>query len=264
MMSEDYRPDDNEPGWRYSLKPEQIKQAITALLAEQPPKTSDRIVCYRTGTDDLDNVARTIERQVFEKSFGNDAAVMDDIYGKYEDASDFFLSIDQYTKQPVGALRIIDDSQVESMTLEDLPESAMTKSREQIMADHKIDSLDTCWDIGTVAVLPGYRTKDNGAAIQLYRAMYVDAMKHDVSHILAIINKRVYDKMTDYLGIPFVQLSGTDTFDYEGSDENVAVCGYVPDFYPKMRRHSRTLKGFLARKALKSLVYGKNDDTIMS
>ena len=248
--------------YHYDLDPTQIQAKIVDLLERQPPPSDKRIVCYQLDNETSD-VARTVECQVFYKAFNNDPAEMAKIYGPYEAASRFYLSIDQYTSQPVGALRAIVDSEVGSMTLNDLPEKAMTKPQEQIMIDHRIDSLDTCWDIGTVAVLPEYRTKDNGAAVQLYRAMYVDAMKNDVSHILAIINKQVCDKMTGYLGIPFEQLSGTSSFDYEGSDNNVAVSGYVPDFYSRMRRHSHSIKGILARKALKSLVYGSEDDAIM-
>ena len=252
----------NQPEYHYDLDPEQMQLKIASLLERQPPPHDKEIVCYQLD-DDTADVARTIECQVFYKAFNNDPTEMEKIYGQYEDASRFYLSIDQYTGRPVGALRVIDDSEVGSMTLNDLPEKATTKSRQQIMVDHNIDTLDTCWDIGTVAVLPEYRTKDNGVAVQLYRAMYVDAMKNDVSHILAIINKRVYDKMTGYLGIPFEQLSGTSSFDYEGSENNVAVSGYVPDFYSRMRRHSHSIKGMLARKALKSLVYGREDDAIM-
>lgn len=256
-------PDAYEPKLRYDMNPDEIEHAITSLLAEHPPGTSSRIVCYHTESSELDNVARTIERRVFERSFGNDAATMASIYGPYEDASGFFLSVDSETRQPVGALRFIDDSMAGSMTFNDLPPDATTTSPEEMMLAHGIGSLDECWDIGTVAVLPEYRTRDNGTAIQLYRAMYVSAKQKEIDHLLAIINKNVYTKMTEYLGIPFVPLAGTRSFAYEGSSENVAVHGYVPDFYPKMSRHSRTLKGLLARKALRPLVYGKNDDAIM-
>ncbi len=252
----------NQPEYHYDLDPEQMQLKIASLLERQPPPHGKEIVCYRLD-DDMADVARTVECLVFRDAYNNGPEDMARIYGPYEAASRFYLSIDQRTKQPVGALRAIDNSEVGSMTLNDLPDKAMTKSREQIMIDHKIDSLDTCWDIGTVAVLREYRTRDNGAAIQLYRAMYVDAMDNDISHILAIINTDVYDKMTGYLGIPFEQLSGTDTFEYEDSENNVAVSGYIPDFYPKMRRHSHSIKGMLARKALKSLVYGREDDAIM-
>lgn len=248
---------------RYDLSEEELLARTSQLLDRLPPSTDRRFVCYQLGDASTEEVARTIERAVFETSFDNGDEEMSRIYGPYESASRFFLSVDRIERRPVGALRVIENSPAGMMTLNRLPEGASNMDSDQLLAFHNIDSLDDCWDVGTVAVLPEYRRQGQGISVQLYRALYVSAMKENVSHLLSIIDKRPYETMRNYLGIPFEPLGDSKPFPFEGSDESVAVHGFIPDFYPKMRRQSLTLKGLLARKALWPLVFGTEDQALM-
>lgn len=250
------------PGARYDVPGDEMQRCIADFLQRAPEEPTARIECYLIEDGELQNVARTVEKTVFERSFGNDAAQMQEIYGPYEAASTFFLSVDTDTQRPVGTLRAIRHSSAGLMTLNTLPEEATQVSAEQIIQHYGMGTQETTWDIGTVAVLPEYRRDGQGVSVQLYRAMYLAAMQEGIEHLTSIIDERPLETMTKYLGIPFEQIKGTQPFSYEGSAKSVAVHGYVPEFYPKMRRQSLTIRGMLARKALWPLVFGKNDAAI--
>lgn len=247
---------------RYDVSESDMSRHVSDFLqtAEESPAT--RVQCYLVEDDAMKNVARTVERVVFEQSFGNDAAQMHDIYGPYEEESTFFLSVDTVEQRPVGALRAVRHSEAGLMTFNTLPSEATDVEPEQIIEHYQMGSLDKVWDIGTVAVLPDYRRDGKGVSVQLYRAMYLAAMKNGIEHLTSIIDERPLETMTKYLGIPFEKMVGTQPFSYEGSAKSYAVHGYVPDFYPKMKRQSLTIRGVLARKALWPLVFGKDDAAI--
>lgn len=246
----------------YELSMSAMNSRIKSFLAEHEPQTKEHIVCYEVGPDSpLSDVARTVERIVFEKRFGNTSSDMAKIYGPYEESSRFFLSVDRENGEPVGALRVSTHSEAGLMTLNSLPEG-MKPNLEQLEATHNIQSLDDCWDVGTVAVLPAYRKQGIGVSTQLYRGMYKSAMNEGIQHLLAIIDEKPLETMTKYLGIPFVPLMGLPPFSFEGSESSTAVYGYVPDFYQKMKKKSITVRGIMARKALWPLVFGTKDDTI--
>ena len=254
------------PTGSYDIPYDQVSILIHNLLAERPPQTDGDLICYQLDWDDpASDVARYVERAVFEKYFQNDAEKMREEYGPYEDASRFFLTIDQTTRQPVGALRIIQDSDVGLKVFNDAEkeEQLAPFSHEAAMRHHGIDSLDSTWEVGTVAVMPRYR--DTDAAVQLYRAMYTAAVGNEVEHLVSAIDTRPLKKMTKYLGIPFVPLMGTKPFEYLGSATTQLVYGYVPEFYPqmsKMAKRKYSIKSRIAKKALDQLVFGKEDDAI--
>lgn len=247
---------------RYDLTDAEMKQCVAEFLKNSSGEPSAKIECYAVSDDDMANVARTVERTVFEHSFGNDASQMEEIYGDYEAASTFFLSVDTEQQRPVGALRAISNSPAGLMTFNTLPGEATQLTSDQISQHYDMGLHDTTWDIGTVAVLPEYRRDGKGVSVQLYRAMYLSALREGIEHLTSIIDERPLETMTKYLGIPFEQMVGTQPFSYEGSAQSVAVHGYVPDFYTKMRRKSLTPRGLLARKALWPLVFGREDAAI--
>ena len=259
-----------EAPYRYDLDMAQMQELTERLLAEREPRSDDRIVCYRLEQGSpYENVARTIECEVFEKFFGNNAEEMADEYGPYEPQSIFFLSVDQFSKQPAGVLRVIENGPAGLKTLTDLETSEDPAvphlSPNDVQVHHEIESLDTCWDVGTVAVRKEYRASRAEAqetSVQLYRALYTAALESGVDHFVSIIDARPYDKMTNYLGIPFVPMAGSEPFSYLGSEKIYADYGEVRKFYEKMNRKRKTVRGFMARKALGPLVKGTADQAI--
>ena len=260
----DYENQNGQLNSSYDLSKESLHLLTKQLLSEHPTDVDSRYVCYRfAGDDKFSNIGRSVERTVFEDAFGNDAEQMVKEYGSYEQSSIFFLSIDREQALPSGTLRIIGNSEHGFKTLNDLEHSSLELDYNQVAEYYQINDPDTVWDIGTVAVLPEYRSAEGAVSVQLYRAMYVSAMQNKIQHFVSVIDQKPLHKLVDYLGIPFESLMGSEPFEYLGSESSQAVYGFVPDFYRKMSKKLWTPKGMLARKALKKLVKGTEDFTLL-
>jgi hypothetical protein len=241
----------------YALEPERLQELAERLLGEIPPRSADRFVGYHlAGSDELSNLGRHVEREVFQEAFGNDAAVMQALYGEYEDVSSFFVVMDQKSQAPVGALRVMRNSDAGLMTLEVAAER-LGVSSDEFRAYHEVDDLDACWDIGTLAVPREHReVGQHIVSNMLYRAMYVRALHEGIEHLTSIIDSGVRG-VFDFLGIPFVPLAGTGPFEFEGSPDSLALYGKATDFAAGMERRFTAassgerslLKGYVDRLA---------------
>ena len=267
-----------ESGVSYELTQATVNIATRHLIAERgselPPEY--RFVCFELPPgDEYGNVARHIERIVFEKYFNNDAAEMAREYGPYESASRFFLSVDRESGQPSGALRIIENSSAGLKTLHDIESGAFPAKVDIEFASilHGIDDMNAVWDVGTVAVPPEYQKGSKSASIQMYRAMYQSSLHHHIDHLISIIDDAPHKKhgstplrdIRDRLGVPFVALDGSEPATYLGSGKSQAVHGYVPKFYEIMHeyRQNSFIGQVAMRDALRRLVEGTEDDAIV-
>ena len=250
---------------RYDLTDAELADLTFRLLAERAVGVPEhyRLVAIEVdGRSPFSNVGRYVERVVFEATFGNDAAQMTDEYGAYEETSTFFISVDRDTGTPSGVLRIIEDSPFGLKSLNDAAQEPFNLDVDEAFRFHAISDAAEIWDIGTVAALPHYRRGEAAVSVQLYRAMYLSAVRHHIKHIVSIVDDRPFRKMRDFLGIPFIPLADTPPGPYLGSKKSHAVYGYVPHFLPKARAHRDTMRGLLVRNALQRLVDGTEDDSI--
>lgn len=247
----------------YDMSVEEVQQLTRQLLDQKSAVTNAIYICYEVdGSDSAADIGRYVEKTQFEAVFNNSAADMHREYGPYEDASTFFISIDQENAVPTGALRIIRHSPSGLKSVNDVSRPPLQLSAERIQQAHHIETFDDCWDIGTVAAMPDYPS--GAASIQLYRAMYLAAMREHVQHAISVVDMNVLPALTNYLGIPFQPLADTRPFEYLGSANSQAVYGYVPEFYEKMEHKRRfSVRGLLAKKALARLVVGTEDHTLM-
>ncbi|KAK8099460.1 uncharacterized protein PG998_012701 [Apiospora kogelbergensis] len=190
---------------RYTLSDVDLDRLSRRLLAEQPPKVRDALIVYRLdGTDELSNLARHIEREVFEESFGNDDGQMHQIYGLYEDVSIFFLAVDQRARRPVGALRAIRaHATLGLLTLREA-EKYHGVTAEQFRKHHGL----------------------RGRASRGMR------------HYILIVDAGLH-RTFDMLGYPFAPLAGTPAFRYEGSESSAMLYGRPAGFFAAMERKLR-------------------------
>jgi len=246
-------------GYDYEQPVEAMRTTVEELLQERPPRTRKQFVCYEVSQESHNNTARTIERIVFESRFGNTARDMERIYGPYESGSRFFLVVDQGSREPAAATRLMDTSKVGAMTLNSLPPEKIDSSASKLLTELGVSDSSPAWDWGTLAVLPEYRRGGRGISMLLIRAGFLSACRNDVKHIFVILDEPVFQTLNHYLGIPYKVLA---RFSFEGSELSVAVHGYVPSFLPKVRRKAFTPTGLLARKSLWPLAFGSNDRSI--
>lgn len=262
-----------ENSYDNELSLEQQKELARVLIEERPPQRNGRFAYYEVASGkEVANVARTIEAAAFLEYFKEAPAEVKKLYEPYEEQSLFFLAVDLKNDTPVGALRAQRNGENGLLTLNDLA-APVTQEKgvgdipiESVKEYHGIASLDDCWDIGAVAVLPEYRG-DKRTSAMLYRAMYNKSMEQGVKHIISIIDKHPYERSMLALGIPFQPLAGLEEpFRYYGSKLSYAAYGHVPDFFPAMDRYRRSGKGLVtnlvAKGALSRLIKGNRDNEI--
>ncbi|KAK8070488.1 hypothetical protein PG997_010691 [Apiospora hydei] len=246
---------------RYTLSDADLDKLSRKLLAEQPPKVTDALIVYRLdGTDELSNLARHIEREVFEETFGNDEGQMRQIYGLYEDVSTFFLAMDQLARRPVGALRAMRPrADLGFLTLREAEKYAGVTPA-QFQAHHGLveeaDWADRTVDWGTLAVPKRHRAANRHLlAAVLFRAGQVRSCLEGARHYIMLADAELH-RTFDMMGFPFAALAGTGAFSYEGSAESALLYGRPGEFFAAMegkcaettdKRLGPILRAFVAR-----------------
>lgn len=259
----------------YELDRAEISQLSQRLLAERPANGNDRFVAYEfDGDDPYSNLGRSIELTVFDETFpDNKVEDLEREYGPYERASSFFVVMDQKSQQPIGALRIIRNSEAGLKTLNDIAGEPLTISTESFMNFHQVTSLDNVWDVGTVAVLPEFRTtgiksaigKNPQPNIMLYRSLYAKARYEGIDHFVSVIDHKAHRGLK-LLGVPFVPINDSEPFSYVGSESSIALYGYVPEFFDimdaryKRIQEAHPLKSKLLARPLGQLMLGERTD----
>ena len=221
----------------YALAIAEIRARVAQALAAHP--SAGRFVALAVGTaDPLADVARTVERQVFEESFALDAATMAAEYGPYESGSLFFVVLDRETGLPAGAARVVDGG---GKTLDDAPDY-LGADLSTIVAAHGMYT-GKIWDFATLAVLPDYRGGKSSLMVSslLYRTFLNAGRRAGVRHVVAMLDHRAYRSVT-LLGAPFQALVGSKPFDYLGSPATRALYVAFPTLEPSIAAQSGQLR----------------------
>jgi hypothetical protein len=207
---------------RYDLDAAMVRRLTGDALAAHPGP--GRFVSVVVGPDEpLADVGRTVEREVFEAAFGNDAEVMGREYAAYESRSLFFVVLDRRHGMPAGVSRIIEDDRgVRVKTIDDAP-AHIGRDVDAIVAAHGLTGAKV-WDFATVAVLPAYRGGRSGLAVSslLYRTFLVAGTRAGAHHVVVMLDSRAYRNMR-LLGVELTALAGSAPFEYLGSAENHAL-----------------------------------------
>ncbi|MFG1606932.1 hypothetical protein [Actinoplanes sp. NPDC049265] len=240
---------------RYEMEPLVQSRIVARALAGHP--ATGRYECFVVGADDpLADVARVVEREVFEASFGNDAAVMTAEYGPYEDRSLFFVVLDRRHGVPAGVVRVIEDHGVRVKTLEDAP-AYLGVPISEIVAAHGLDH-GLVWDYATLAVPRKYRNVE--VSTILHRTFVAAGQRAGVTHSLAMMDRGSWRNIR-LVGIPVRQLAGSEPFEYLGSKENRAIYIEFKEIQPaavaqyrSLRRTGRPLVGELPGRGWRRLI----------
>ncbi|MDT5013348.1 MAG: hypothetical protein QOH57_4965 [Mycobacterium sp.] len=216
----------------YNLSDPQRDELTREFLSTRTYSTRDRFVCFEIeGAERFSNIARQVEREVFQKSFGNDAVMLAGEYEPYEASSLFFLAIDTEKKVPAGAMRMIRNSSAGLKTLVDLADGARTPipvRTDDVRRHHGINELDRCWDGASAAVPRRYRRSLAAIHRQTLSAWYAAAVRENVEHFVSILDAPVYMIVRRIFGLPVVPLAGTAPFTYMGGLNHQAVYAHLP------------------------------------
>ena len=244
---------------RYDLDAAAVRRITAGFLAAHPGR--GRFVTAVAGPDsDLAAVGRSLEREVFEETFGNDAAVMAAEYGPYEARSLFFVVIDRRRGVPAGVGRMIESHGAGVKTVDDAP-GHIGVGVPEILAAHGMTG-DKVWDCATLAVRPEYRGGRSSLLVStmVYRTFLVLGRRHGVRHAVSMLDKGAYRNLVR-VGVPMRTLAGSGPFAYLGSAENRAVHMDFPAIEPavreqavRLRRAARPTPAALRRDGLRKLL----------
>jgi hypothetical protein len=221
----------------YDLDETTVRRLVAdALATHTAPK--GRFVALAVGpASPLADVARTVERQVFEVEFALDAATMTAEYGRYESDSIFFVVLDRRTGLPAGAARMIDGG---GKTLDDAPDIIGTPLS-TVVAAHDMYT-GRIWDFATVAVLPAYRENRAGLAVStlLYRTFLKAGRMAGVRHMVTMLDRRAHRNLK-LLGVRFTPMAGSLPFAYLGSSSTEALYVRFDELQPSILRQSELM-----------------------
>jgi hypothetical protein len=216
----------------YNLSDFQRDELTREFLSTKPYSSRDRFACFEIeGAEPFSNIARQMEREVFQDSFGNDPIMLAGEYEPYEQSSLFFLAVDTEKKVPAGAMRMIRNSAAGLKTLVDLADSAKTPMpvcTDNVRRHHGIDELDRCWDGASATVPRRYRRSLAAIHRQTLLAWYGAAVRENVEHFVSILDAPVYIIVRRIFGLPVVPLADTPPFTYMGGTNHQAVYAHVP------------------------------------
>lgn len=212
------------------------------------------------GTDPFANIARQLEREVFETSWGNDSATMKNEYGPYDESSLFFMVVDTRDMVPAAVLRMIRNSSAGLKTIVDLDDAVKSPIAPtvipvaDVMAHHGIDDLDRCWDGATAAIPRRYRRKFAATHVQLMRLVVLAAVRENIQHFVAVLDAPVVRIARDILGLPLIPLVGTPPFTHMDAPNNQAVYAHVPSVLRpnglRNRKVGQQIRDCVAEKAV--------------
>ena len=245
---------------RYDLDDAQMLRSTADFLAAHPGRPGRFVTAVVGPHTGLADVGRTLERRVFEESFGNDAAVMAAEYGPYEAASLFFVVIDRRKGVPAGVARMIEGNGRGVKTIDDAPQY-IGVDVDTILAAHGMTG-DKVWDFATVAVPPQYRGGRSSLLVSsmLYRTFLAMGRRAGVRHAVAMLDRGAYRNL-GLVGAPMVTLADSAPFAYLGSAENRAVYMDFPaieaavrEQATRMRRSARPTVSSLRRSGVRKLL----------
>ncbi|MCA2214272.1 hypothetical protein [Jidongwangia harbinensis] len=245
---------------RYDLDPGDVRRRVAQCLAGLPA-TPGRFVAVPAGPGEpLADVGRTVERRVFQETFGNDAAVMTDEYRRYEAQSLFFLVLDREAVAPAGVCRAVAGTGRGIKTIDDAP-AHIGHDADAIAAAHGMTG-GPVWDFATLAVLPEYRGRRSSLEVStlLYRTFLRAGRDAGVQHVVAMLDRGAYRNI-ELLGVPLAALAGSGPFGYLGSTDNRAVYSEFAAILPAIARQAQRLRrpfgpfaGRIRRRGLRRLL----------
>jgi hypothetical protein len=240
----------------YQLRESELR-VLGAGAADAYPSSGPFVALAVRGDDPLADVARTVERQVFEETFGNDAATMTAEYGPYEKDSLFFLVIDRRTALPAGAARVIEGG---GKTLDEAPDRIGIDLSTVVAAHDMYDGR--IWDFATLAVLPEYRGGKSALLVSslLYRTFLNAGRRAGVRHVVMMLDNRAYRGLS-LIGAPFVAMAGSEPFEYLGSASTRAlylafgtVESSIAEQGERLRKLVGSFRGEIRARGLRRLV----------
>jgi len=177
---------------------------------------------FASSDGDWAPLARFVERTVFLERFGNDKTVMHAEYDRFEPHSFFILAVDHLELEPVGMIRMIQQSEVGLKTLIDVESTpGWGASRQEFLSRHCTgDDPGLILDVATLAVRSDWTSTGSGmfTAAALYGGVYRCAHAINSRQVVATLDVAVADLLRA-VDVPLDPICDLPAIEYLGSPQ---------------------------------------------
>src|SRR5262245_52950149 len=197
------------------------------------------------GLDPRSELARTLEREVFLETFGNNAQVMAEEYDAYEPSSLLVCVMDHARRVPAGMVRIVFDSPAGLKTVGDL-DRVWERPVDSVLTKAGIDrDRQTVIDIATMAIGNEYRgAKAHGLiSLALYRGQMLAMLESRTDVFIATLDLIVLDLLQQRCADPFTRFDGCEPLRYLDSPSSLPVYCHMEPWGQRLAEREPEMHG---------------------
>ena len=189
-----------------------------------------------TADEPASELARYVERTVFEETFGNPAELLDAEYGPYEESTVFYTVLDHRRRLPAGMMRIILPSDRGVKTFQVI-EEVWGGRQDEVMARTATNwDLARTWDVTTLAVAVDYRGKSTDGLISLglYQTLVRSALEGDALVLVTILDMKPLALIQTFTHNAFHEFEGIGPKSYLDSPLSVPAYVEFDEWVPRL------------------------------
>lgn len=218
------------------LVEEELRELATPVVEAAGNPAEAFGVYVFTADQPESELARYVERTVFDETFGNPRELLDAEYLPYEESTVFYTVIDHRRRLPAGMMRIILPSARGLKTLQVI-EDAWGVDVNGLLERTGLDwDLDLAWDVTTLAVAGEYRGKSTDGLISLglYQTLVRSALAGGARWFLTILDMKPLELIQTYTHDCFHEFEGLGPRSYLDSPLSIPVYNDIPQWEPRL------------------------------
>jgi len=192
-------------------------------------------------------LARAVERRVFDEWFGNSPELLDREYAPYEDATLFLCVLDHRRGLPAGMIRLVLPSPAGFKSLHDLESGWEVKPDAAFVRTGIAPDPDEVLDVVTVAVDAEYRGRasDGMISLALYQAVVQTARTRRLRWLVTILDLVVLDLINGLTSAPFRRYRGVEPRSYLDSPASLPVYCDLAEYLERLAAADASMYGIL-------------------
>ena len=181
-------------------------------------------------------LARHVERTVFDETFGNPRELLDAEYAPFEDSTVFYCVIDHRRRLPAGMMRIILPSTRGLKTFQVI-EEAWGQDVTAVLERTGVEwDQDLAWDVTTLAVAGEYRGKSTDGLISLglYQTLVRSALEGGARWHVTILDMKPLELIQTFTHGAFFGFEGLEPRSYLDSPLSVPMFVDYEEWVPRI------------------------------
>ena len=243
---------DNEPVGQeptIDLVREEMRELASSVIDAAGNPSEPFGVYVFTADEPASELARYVERTVFEETFGNPRDLLEAEYGPYEASTVFYTVLDHRRRLPAGMMRMILPSVRGLKTFQVLKEFWSADVDDVTRATGADWDPALVWDVTTLAVDPEYRGKATDALVSLalYQTLITSGLAGGAHHFVTVLDLKPLDLIQTLTVDCFQFFEGLEPKSYLDSPLSVPVFIDLAEWEPRVLEGAPDTHGILFR-----------------